>query len=390
MRDRGGLTPACFAAAHGRLPFLQQLWGLGTLTRDCPLLGLAARGGHLETVDFLLEQMPPPKMIGRTIHVGSDSPIHAASRTGHDRVVKRLIESGESLSAMRTRVIGPVGNTVQRPAFVASVTPLADAVLEGSFRSALTLMESGASGPEESRPSVLALAVFSRHLDVVRLVLPASTEAARREAFSVAHARGDSRLVSIIGNCEFEWGPLVNLELAALPPEATLRLCAVHDLTIQAVKQFGPRDGKRVWAGIERMLSRGTVGADLLSIVANRLYSTVIKGTWARSDAFWSGIRMVAWSQIHGRATHSSTFRLHEGSCCSYPWLALALRRNDSMYCLGATDNGRLASACDHGMDRASLIAMARGNERVYWAAGASHRASQQKLKLLIEIWRLV
>ncbi len=77
-----------YAAKYGRLnalKYLVEYSGMGNEMRD-DLLGLAARGGHLETVKYLTEEL------GANVHAGNDVALRDAASQGHLEVVRYLVE----------------------------------------------------------------------------------------------------------------------------------------------------------------------------------------------------------------------------------------------------------------------------------------------------------
>jgi hypothetical protein len=160
--DECGFFPAEVAAERGRVEILQWLWTRGELTLD-PAVGWsrvtgdprilvgAARNGHLEVLEFLVEHVGIP--FGQPKDPRGDSCVYAACAHGRDLILKLLIEKGRDLQTC-----------------VGQLTPLGQAINAGSFECVRLLIAAGV-GPRGFADHAIYQAAACGHGDILRLCL---------------------------------------------------------------------------------------------------------------------------------------------------------------------------------------------------------------------------
>jgi hypothetical protein len=152
---------------------------------------------------------------------------------------------------------------------------------------------------DRSEPSAVVLAVWRGHADILRLLVQKWPDASRDEAFSLALVRQDAACLRVLGPAKFVWSPLVISLLHVLPSAALASVCRAHDLTLQAVSDFGEFAGSRVWAGVQSMLARRAATSGLILAVASRFHRTLLGKKWLREGSFWEALEALDLNPSH-------------------------------------------------------------------------------------------
>jgi hypothetical protein len=172
------------------------------LHADPFILSAPALAGHGEVIRFLVEKVG--------VSFGGEegfTALHAACQRGHQGVMAVLLELGCGRDVVSRRTVS---------GYSATVTPLAEAAM-GGWLGCVKALTSVVIG-DKSTPSLLALAVLSGRVDIVRIVFEklGSVPRDRDEAYSVAMMLGHEAVLSYLGSSAFSWTTYTRALLSSL------------------------------------------------------------------------------------------------------------------------------------------------------------------------------